>query len=154
MNLSIHYFKTLILPSFWWNAFSLAIKEHWIYLVVFSLSFNGSSLLRGEIIEFTTSVALASLVVGILFTLYVVFYFTIKSFKDASFRVMLLNKPCIEVARELLRIKVEQPQITEFTSLSEDLPDTTSKIGFAFIIGMSIVTILGILYVWYLIANQ
>jgi hypothetical protein len=67
---------------------------------------------------------------------------------------MLLNKPCIEVARELLRIKVEQPQITEFTSLSEDLPDTTSKIGFAFIIGMSIVTILGILYVWYLIANQ
>jgi hypothetical protein len=154
LNLSIHYFKTLILPSFWWNAFSLAIKEHWIYLVVFSLSFNGSSLLRGEIIEFTTSVALASLVVGILFTLYVVFYFTIKSFKDASFRVMLLNKPCIEVARELLRIKVEQPQITEFTSLSEDLPDTTSKIGFAFIIGMSIVTILGILYVWYLIANQ
>ena len=154
MNLSIHYFKTLILPSFWWNAFSLAIKEHWIYLVFFSLSFNGSSLLRGEIIEFTTSVALASLVVGILFTLYVVFYFTIKSFKDASFRVMLLNKPCIEVARELLRIKVEQPQITEFTSLSEDLPDTTSKIGFAFIIGMSIVTILGILYVWYLIANQ
>lgn len=154
MNLSIHHFKTLILPSFWWNAFSLAIKEHWIYLVVFSLSFNGSSLLRGEIIEFTTSVALASLVVGILFTLYVVFYFTIKSFKDASFRVMLLNKPCIEVARELLRIKVEQPQITEFTSLSEDLPDTTSKIGFAFIIGMSIVTILGILYVWYLIANQ
>ena len=154
MNLSIHHFKTLILPSFWWNAFSLAIKEHWIYLVFFSLSFNGSSLLRGEIIEFTTSVALASLVVGILFTLYVVFYFTIKSFKDASFRVMLLNKPCIEVARELLRIKVEQPQITEFTSLSEDLPDTTSKIGFAFIIGMSIVTILGILYVWYLIANQ
>jgi hypothetical protein len=154
LNLSIHYFKTLILPSFWWNAFSLAIKEHWIYLVVFSLSFNGSSLLRGEIIEFTTSVALASLVVGILFTLYVVFYFTIKSFKDASFRVMLLNKPCIEVARELLRIKVEQPQITEFTSLSEDLPDTTSKIGFAFIIGLSIVTILGILYVWYLIANQ
>jgi hypothetical protein len=154
LNLSIHHFKTLILPSFWWNAFSLAIKEHWIYLVVFSLSFNGSSLLRGEIIEFTTSVALASLVVGILFTLYVVFYFTIKSFKDASFRVMLLNKPCIEVARELLRIKVEQPQITEFTSLSEDLPDTTSKIGFAFIIGMSIVTILGILYVWYLIANQ
>jgi hypothetical protein len=154
LNLSIHYFKTLILPSFWWNAFSLAIKEHWIYLVFFSLSFNGSSLLRGEIIEFTTSVALASLVVGILFTLYVVFYFTIKSFKDASFRVMLLNKPCIEVARELLRIKVEQPQITEFTSLSEDLPDTTSKIGFAFIIGMSIVTILGILYVWYLIANQ
>ena len=154
MNLSIHHFKTLILPSFWWNAFSLAIKEHWIYLVVFSLSFNGSSLLRGEIIEFTTSVALASLVVGILFTLYVVFYFTIKSFKDASFRVMLLNKPCIEVARELLRIKVEQPQITEFTSLSEDLPDTTSKIGFAFIIGMSIVTILGILYVWYLVANQ
>jgi hypothetical protein len=154
LNLSIHHFKTLILPSFWWNAFSLAIKEHWIYLVVFSLSFNGSSLLRGEIIEFTTSVALASLVVGILFTLYVVFYFTIKSFKDASFHVMLLNKPCIEVARELLRIKVEQPQITEFTSLSEDLPDTTSKIGFAFIIGMSIVTILGILYIWYLIANQ
>jgi hypothetical protein len=150
LNLRIHHFKTLILPSFWWNAFSLAIKEHWIYLVFFSLSFNGSSLLRGEIIEFTTSVALASLVVGILFTLYVVFYFTIKSFKDASFHVMLLNKPCIEVARELLRIKVEQPQITEFTSL----PDTTSKIGFAFIIGMSIVTILGILYIWYLIANQ
>jgi hypothetical protein len=154
VNLNIHHFKILILPSFWWNAFSLAIKEHWIYLVIFSFFFNGSSLFRGEIIEFTTSVALASLVVGILFTLYVVFYFTIKSFKDVSFRVMLLNKPCIDVARELLRIKVEQPQITEFTSLSEDLPDTTSKIGFAFIIGISIVTILGILYVWYLVANQ
>jgi hypothetical protein len=154
VNLSIHHFKILLLPSFWWNTFSLAIKEHWIYLVVFSLIFNGSSLLRGEITEFIISGALAVLVVGILFTIFVVFYFIIKSFKDASFLVMLLDKPCIHIARELLRIKLEEPQITEYTSLSEDLPDTTSKIGFAFIIGMGIVTILGLLYIWYLAANQ
>lgn len=150
----MHHFKILLLPSFWWNAFSLAIKEHWIYLVVFALIFNGSSLLRGEITEFIISGALVALVVGILFTIYVVFNFVIKSFKDASFRVMLNDKPCIHVVRELLGIKLDEPQITEYTSLSEDLPDTTSKIGFAFIIGMGIVTILGLLYIWYLVANQ
>ena len=144
----------LIFPSFWWNAFSLAVKAHWIYLVVFSFIFNGSSLFRGELSEFIFSGALASLVISILFIIYVAFNFIIKVFKDTSFRANLTSKPCVDTAREILGIKIDEPQITECNSLSKDLPDITSKLGFTFIICMGLVTIFGLLYISYLVANK
>lgn len=154
MNRSFHLFKMLIFPSFWGRAFSLAIKEHWIYIVVFTLIFNGSFLLRGEFMEFIISGALVAAVVGILFILYVAFLFIIKIFKEADFRLMVSNQPCMFVVCELLGIKNEEPQIMKCTSFSEELPDIPSKIGFTLMMIVSVSTIAGFLYLGYLVANQ
>jgi hypothetical protein len=141
----------LLFPSFWGNAFFLAIKEHWIYLIVFSLIFNCSSLMRGEFLEFIIS---STFVAAVLFFLYVTFIFILKVFKEPEFRLLVNTQPCVIVVSGLLGIKNEVPQIIKCNSLNDDLPDATSKIGFTLMMVVSIATIVGILYIWFLIANR
>tara|TARA_R110002153_G_C13240517_1_gene490697 strand:+ start:624 stop:1088 length:465 start_codon:yes stop_codon:yes gene_type:complete len=154
MDLNIRLFKMLLFPSFWGNVFSLAFKEHWIYLAVFTLMINGSSLMRGEFLEFIVSGFFVVSVVGILFIFYVTYTFIIKTFKESDFRVMALTQPCVFVVSELLGIKIDRPPVMEYSSFSDDLPDMPSKIGFTLLMVVKISTIVGIFYICYLIANR
>lgn len=150
--MSIRLFKMLLFPSFWWNAFFLAFKEHWVYLVVFTLFFNGSSLMRGEFLEFIISGSIFAGVVAILYIFYVSSIFILKTFKESDFRLMVINQPCLYVVYDLLGLKSES-RVIKSSPLSQDLPDKTSKIGFTLLMVVSISTTAGIFYVWYLVAN-
>ncbi|MEP2651749.1 MAG: hypothetical protein ABJH06_07105 [Paraglaciecola sp.] len=154
MDQSIRLFKMLLFPSFWGNAFALAFKEHWIYLAVFSLIFNGTSLMRGEFLEFIISGFFVVSVIATLFVFYATYTFIIKTFKESNFRVMVINQPCVFVVSELLGIKIDKPQVLEYSSFSDDLPDIPSKIGFTLLMVVSLSTIVGLFYLCYLIANR
>lgn len=153
MNLRINHFRMLILPPFWGNIFLFGVREHWLDLVIFSFIFNGVFLLRGEFLLFVFSTILLFLLASVLFVFYVIYMFSVKAFKDADFREKLTTGSSLDIAKEVLGIEFQKPNAIHYKPLSVDLPDTTSKIGFAIVIGIKLVTIIGILYVSFLVAN-
>jgi len=110
--------------------------------------------MRGEFLEFIISGSIFAGVVSILYIYYVSSIFILKTFKESDFRLMVINQPCVYVVCDLLGLKSEKPEVIKSSPLSQDLPDKTSKIGFTLLMVVSISTIAGIFYVWYLVANR
>lgn len=154
VNLHIKHFRVLICPPFWGSVFLLGIREYWFNLFVLSLVFNGGLFLKGEILEFVFSTAFIFIFSSVFFVFYVIYKFSAKTIKMVDFREQLSSSSYREIVREVLGIEIEKPKVANYKPLSEDLPDTTSKIGFAIVIGIKIVTILGILYISFLVANR
>ncbi|MCG7547498.1 hypothetical protein [Pseudoalteromonas sp. Of7M-16] len=159
MKHSIRHYKVLVFPSFWVNAFAVAVKEYWLYLAVFFLIYNGSSLMRGELLNFITSCAVSATVVSILYIFYILFLFPIKSIKDANFRKTVNTESSKAVTRYLLGVKIEEPKTEEpqaesRVSLGEEFPGKTSKIMFGLLMVVKVCTAVGAFYIWYLIANK
>lgn len=152
--MTIKTFRKLISPFFWGNVLLEATKEHWIYLLIVIVIFNGSSLMRGEIIEFIISSTIISTGIAIIFCLWVVFIFCKKVFESSAFKVNSLSKSNKMLAREVLGFIEKEEKNIEGREISREPLDTGSKVGLFLILLVNICITLGIFYIWYLVANQ
>lgn len=152
--MTIKTFRKLISPFFWGNVLLEATKEHWIYLLIMIVIFNGSSLMRGEIIEFIISSMIISTGIAIIFCLWVVFIFCKKVFESSAFKVNSLSKSNKMLAREVLGVIEKEEKNIEAREISREPLDTGSKVGLFLILLVNICITLGMFYIWYLVANQ
>ena len=152
--MTIKTFRKLISPFFWGNVLLEAAKEHWIYLLIMIVIFNGSSLMRGEIIEFIISSTIISTGIAIIFCLWVVFIFCKKVLESSAFKVNSLSKSNKMLAREVLGVIEKEEKNIEAREISREPMDTGSKVGLFLILLVNICITLGIFYIWYLVANQ
>lgn len=151
MNLSI--FKKLLSPFFWWQVILTAIKEHWIYLTILLLIFNGSSLMRGELYSFIVQGSLSAAVVGVFFCIWIMLLFIKKVAFEPQFRTIVHSQTNYILAIELVGGS-QDDESHKAAVISDDFSEPVSKLGLVITLAISNSTTVGIFYVWYLIANK
>jgi hypothetical protein len=147
--------KYIVYPSFWVKMFSLSFKENWIFILVFPLISGGSSLFKGEILQFIITAIFVLIVIGLMFFIYQLVRYIYLIIFDSEMRIKCSSLGVEGIAREVLGLPILEPmEAVNEVAMSEELPDKASKIGFSISILIMVSVTLGLIYLGYITANE